>query len=80
MFTHIRKAAVALVAAGTLMLGGVGAAYAAPDSVVDTKKTGNIHLVKYDNAENAVADAKYRGTKEQEILMVPRRSKAFSSR
>ncbi|QTG75424.1 SpaH/EbpB family LPXTG-anchored major pilin [Trueperella pecoris] len=71
MFTHIRKAAVALVAAGTLMLGGVGAAYAEPGSqpasIVDGKKTGNIHLVKYNNAENAVADSSNRGTKDQQI-------------
>ncbi|QOR45581.1 SpaH/EbpB family LPXTG-anchored major pilin [Trueperella pecoris] len=61
MFTHIRKAAVALVAAGTLMLGGVGAAYAAPDTVVDGKKTGNIHLVKYDDSKGLTAP---QGTKD----------------
>lgn len=71
MFNHLRKAVVAALAAGALMLGGVGAAYAEPGSqpasIVDGKKTGNIHLVKYDNAENAVADAKDRGTKGQKI-------------
>lgn len=61
MFTHIRKAAVALVAAGTLMLGGVGAAYAAPDTVVDGEKTGNIHLVKYDDSKGLTAP---QGTKD----------------
>ncbi|QOQ39964.1 SpaH/EbpB family LPXTG-anchored major pilin [Trueperella pecoris] len=69
MFTHIRKAAVALVAAGTLMLGGVGAAYAEPGSqpasIVDGKKTGNIHLVKYDDAGKA--GAKANGTKGQDL-------------
>ncbi|MEW6891731.1 SpaH/EbpB family LPXTG-anchored major pilin [Trueperella pyogenes] len=68
MFNHLRKAVVAALVAGALMLAG-GAAHAttAPDSIVDTKKTGNIHLVKYDNAENAVADAKDRGTRDQKI-------------
>ncbi|MGV4327482.1 SpaH/EbpB family LPXTG-anchored major pilin [Trueperella pyogenes] len=50
MFNHLRKAVVAALAAGALMLAG-GAAHAttAPDSIVDTNKTGTIYLTKYDD-------------------------------
>ncbi|MEW6884493.1 SpaH/EbpB family LPXTG-anchored major pilin [Trueperella pyogenes] len=62
MFNHLRKAVVAALAAGALMLAG-GAAHAttAPDSIVDTKKTGNIHLVKYDDSKGLTAP---QGTKD----------------
>ncbi|WP_461020884.1 SpaH/EbpB family LPXTG-anchored major pilin [Trueperella pyogenes] len=65
MFNHLRKAVVAALAAGTLMLGGVGAAYAEPGSqpasIVDGEKTGNIHLVKYDDSKGLTAP---QGTKD----------------
>ncbi|WP_434726131.1 SpaH/EbpB family LPXTG-anchored major pilin [Trueperella pyogenes] len=62
MFNHLRKAVVAALAAGALMLAG-GAAHAttAPDSIVDTNKTGNIHLVKYDDSKGLTAP---QGTKD----------------
>ncbi|AHU90586.1 hypothetical protein CQ11_08240 [Trueperella pyogenes] len=55
MFNHLRKAVVAALAAGALMLAG-GAAHAttAPDSIVDDSKApGAIHLVKYDDGSGA---------------------------
>ncbi|MEW6861019.1 SpaH/EbpB family LPXTG-anchored major pilin [Trueperella pyogenes] len=65
MFNHLRKAVVAALAAGALMLAG-GAAHAttAPDSIVDTNKTGTIYLTKYDDSKGkAVAD----GTKNDAV-------------
>ncbi|ADH91989.1 SpaH/EbpB family LPXTG-anchored major pilin [Arcanobacterium haemolyticum] len=50
MFNKLRKMAVVAVTAGALMLGGVGAAYAVPDSIVDADATGSIYLTKYDDA------------------------------
>lgn len=65
MFTHIRKAAVALVAAGTLMLGGASAAVAVPESIVDSSKApGTIHLTKLDDGAGAGVQAT--GTKLEE--------------
>lgn len=58
MFNKLRKMATVAVTAGALMLGGVGAAYAAPESVVDDSKApGAIHLVKYDDGSGAGAAA-----------------------
>ncbi|ALD73358.1 SpaH/EbpB family LPXTG-anchored major pilin [Trueperella pyogenes] len=55
MFNHLRKAVVAALAAGALMLaGGVAHATTAPNSIVDTNKTGTIYLTKYDDSKGKV--------------------------
>ncbi|WP_341827703.1 SpaH/EbpB family LPXTG-anchored major pilin [Trueperella pyogenes] len=65
MFNHLRKAVVAALAAGALMLAGVAAhATTAPDSIVDANATGAIYLTKYDDAAGK-KDAD--GTKDQDV-------------
>ncbi|MBB3025301.1 Fimbrial subunit type 1 precursor [Trueperella pyogenes] len=67
MFNHLRKAVVAALAAGALMLAGVAAhATTAPDSIVDTNKTGTIYLTKYDDSKG-VGEIEANGAKNDTV-------------